>query len=115
MGIRQLRNAFQGVRPTWGATRRVREDLRPRPGAPVHRDPGIAPTIALHIPWDKVDDYADLAAAAKDQGIELGTINANVFQDDDYKLGSLTNPDPRIRRKALDHLYECVDIMDETG
>jgi len=83
--------------------------------AQVHRYTGIAPTIALHIPWDKVDDYADLAAAAKDQGIELGTINANVFQDDDYKLGSLTNPDPRIRRKALDHLYECVDIMDETG
>ncbi|HEU0239306.1 MAG TPA: L-rhamnose isomerase [Mycobacterium sp.] len=83
--------------------------------AQVHRFTGIAPTIALHIPWDKVDDYADLAATAKDQGIELGTINANVFQDDDYKLGSLTNPDPRIRRKALKHLYECVDIMDETG
>jgi len=83
--------------------------------AQVHRFTGIAPTIALHIPWDKVDDYAELAAAAKDQGIELGTINANVFQDDDYKFGSLTNPDPRIRRKALKHLYECVDIMDETG
>ena len=83
--------------------------------AQVHRYTGVAPTIALHIPWDKVDDYANLAAAAKDHGIELGTINANVFQDDDYRLGSLTNPDPRIRRKALDHLYECVDIMDETG
>jgi L-rhamnose isomerase/sugar isomerase len=83
--------------------------------AQVHRYTGVAPTIALHIPWDKVDDYARLAAVAKDQGIELGTINANVFQDDDYKFGSLTNADPRIRRKALDHLYECVDIMDETG
>ena len=83
--------------------------------AQVHRHTGVAPTIALHIPWDKVDDYAALAAAAKDHGIALGTINANVFQDDDYKLGSLTNPDPRIRRKALDHLHECVDIMDETG
>ncbi len=83
--------------------------------AQVHRHTGVAPTIALHIPWDKVDDYAALAAAAKDHGIALGTINANVFQDDDYKLGSLTNPDPRIRRKALDHLLECVDIMDETG
>src|ERR1700753_646339 len=68
--------------------------------AQVHKYTGAAPTVALHIPWDKVDDYAVLAAAAKDHGIELGTINANVFQDDDYMLGSLTNPDPRIRQKG---------------
>jgi L-rhamnose isomerase/sugar isomerase len=83
--------------------------------ATVHRHTGVAPSVALHIPWDKVDDYAALGAYAKDQGIELGTINANVFQDDDYKLGSLTNPDPAVRRKALDHLFECVDVMDRTG
>jgi L-rhamnose isomerase/sugar isomerase len=81
----------------------------------VNRFTGVAPSIALHIPWDKVDDYAKLSAAATDAGIRLGTINANVFQDDDYKLGSVTNPDPRIRRKALDHLFECVDVMDQTG
>jgi len=83
--------------------------------AQVHRYTGVAPAVALHIPWDKVDDYARLAAAAKEQGIKIGTINANVFQDDDYKLGSITNPDPRVRRKALDHLIECVDVMDVTG
>ena len=83
--------------------------------AQVHRFTGAAPTVALHIPWDAVDDYAGLASFAKDQGITLGTINANVFQDDDYMLGSITNPDPRIRRKALDHLLECVDVMDQTG
>jgi L-rhamnose isomerase/sugar isomerase len=83
--------------------------------AQVHRFTGVAPSVALHIPWDKVDDYAHLAAAAKDLGVELGTINANVFQDDDYRLGSVCNPDPRVRRKALDHLFECVDVMDETG
>jgi L-rhamnose isomerase/sugar isomerase len=83
--------------------------------AQVHHFTGVAPTVALHIPWDKVDDYAVLAAAAKDHGIELGTINANVFQDDDFMLGSITNPDPRVRRKALDHLLECVDVMDQTG
>jgi L-rhamnose isomerase/sugar isomerase len=83
--------------------------------AQVHRYTGVAPSVALHIPWDKVDDYAVLAAAAKDQGIELGTINANVFQDDEFMLGSITNPDPRIRRKALEHLIECVDVMDQTG
>jgi len=83
--------------------------------AVVHRFTGVAPTVALHIPWDKVDDYADLAAAAAAHGIALGTINANVFQDNDYKLGSVTNPDPAVRRKATDHLLECIDVMDQTG
>jgi L-rhamnose isomerase/sugar isomerase len=83
--------------------------------AQVHKFTGVAPTIALHIPWDAVDSYASLTAAASEAGIKLGTINANVFQDNDYKLGSVTNPDPAIRRKALDHLLECVDVMDQTG
>jgi L-rhamnose isomerase/sugar isomerase len=83
--------------------------------AVVHKHTGVAPSVALHIPWDKVDDYAKLAAYAKEQGVRLGAINSNVFQDDDYKLGSVTNPDPRIRRKATDHLLECIDIMDATG
>ena len=83
--------------------------------AVVHKYTGVAPSVALHIPWDKVDDYAALAAYAKEQGVGLGAINSNVFQDDDYKLGSVTNPDPAVRRKATDHLLECVDIMDATG
>jgi L-rhamnose isomerase/sugar isomerase len=83
--------------------------------ATVHRFTGVAPSVALHIPWDKVDDYADLAAFAAAQGVQLGAINSNVFQDNDYKLGSVTNPDPAVRRKATDHLLECVDIMDATG
>jgi L-rhamnose isomerase / sugar isomerase len=83
--------------------------------AAVHRFTGVAPTVALHIPWDRVDDYAALAAFATEQGVSLGTINSNVFQDNDYMLGSVTNPDPGIRRKATDHLLECVDVMDATG
>jgi len=83
--------------------------------AQVHAVTGAAPTVALHIPWDAVDDYQKLRQAAADAGIALGTVNANVFQDDDYKLGSVTNPDPAIRRKALDHLFECIDVMDQTG
>ncbi|RKR91055.1 L-rhamnose isomerase/sugar isomerase [Micromonospora pisi] len=83
--------------------------------AQVHAYTGIAPIVSLHIPWDRVEDYAKLAAYAADLGVRIGAINANVFQDDDYRLGSVTNPDPRIRRKALDHLLECVDIMDATG
>ncbi|WP_410808900.1 L-rhamnose isomerase [Micromonospora sp. 067-2] len=83
--------------------------------AVVHQLTGVAPSVALHIPWDRVDDYADLAAYAVDRGVSLGAINANVFQDDDYRLGSVTNPDPGVRRKAIGHLLECVDIMDATG
>jgi L-rhamnose isomerase/sugar isomerase len=83
--------------------------------ATVHRHTGAAPTVALHIPWDAVPDYGKLADHAAEHGVRLGTINANVFQDDDYMLGSVTNPDPRVRRKATDHLLECVDIMAATG
>src|ERR1700678_4721776 len=83
--------------------------------AQVHKYTGVAPSMAVHIPWDKVDDYAALAAHAKRDGIRIGTVNANVFQDDDYKLGSVCNPDPKVRKKALAHLLECVDVMDATG
>jgi L-rhamnose isomerase/sugar isomerase len=71
--------------------------------------------VSLHIPWDTVDDYAALAKYAQDRGVALGVINANTFQDNDYRLGSVCNPDPGVRRKAIDHLLECVDIMDATG
>jgi len=83
--------------------------------ATVHRFTGVAPTVALHIPWDRVDDYAGLARYATDRGVAIGAINANVFQDNDYKLGSVTNPDPGVRRKAIGHLTECVDIAAQTG
>ncbi|MDT5043194.1 MAG: L-rhamnose isomerase / sugar isomerase [Actinoplanes sp.] len=83
--------------------------------AMVHRFTGVAPSVALHIPWDFVTDFAALGAYASALGIELGAINTNVFQDDDYKLGSVTNPDPAVRRKATDHLLAAIDIMDQTG
>jgi len=68
--------------------------------AQVNRFTGIAPTVALHIPWDKVDDYAELARHAKEHGVALGTINSNTFQDDDYMLGSVCHPDAKVRAKA---------------
>ncbi|MFJ2901523.1 L-rhamnose isomerase [Streptomyces sp. NPDC087212] len=83
--------------------------------AKVHEFTGVAPTVALHIPWDKVDDYAKLASFAREHGIGLGTINANTFQEDAYRLGSVCHPEAAVRRKAVDHLLECVDIMDATG
>ncbi|MYS17087.1 rhamnose isomerase, partial [Streptomyces sp. SID4982] len=83
--------------------------------ARVHAHTGVAPAVALHIPWDRVDDYAALAAHASELGLRIGAINANVFQDDDYKLGSVTNPDPTVRRKAVRHLLDCVEVMEATG
>ncbi len=83
--------------------------------AQVHTFTGVAPSVAVHIPWDRVDDYGALAGYAADLGIRIGTVNANVFQDDDYKLGSVANPDPGVRAKAVAHLLDCIDIMDATG
>lgn len=83
--------------------------------AMVHAYTGIAPSVALHLPWDTVDDYDALATHAVDRGVRIGTINANVFQDDDYRLGSVANPDAAIRRKAVAALLDCVDVMDATG
>ncbi|MDX6298079.1 MAG: L-rhamnose isomerase / sugar isomerase, partial [Nocardioidaceae bacterium] len=83
--------------------------------AQVHAHTGVAPSMALHIPWDQVSDYGDLAKHAAEAGMRIGAINANVFQDDDYRLGSVGNPDPKIRRKAIAALLDCVDVMDATG
>jgi len=83
--------------------------------ATVHRFTGVAPTVALHIPWDLVDDYGRLTAFAAEQGIALGTINSNTFQDNDYMLGSVAHPDAGVRRKAVGHLVECIEVMDRTG
>ncbi|HLI00582.1 MAG TPA: L-rhamnose isomerase [Acidimicrobiales bacterium] len=83
--------------------------------AQVHRYTGVAPSVALHIPWDRVDDYEKLAKHAEDCGIAVGAINPNTFQEPEYRLGSVCNPDPAIRRKATDHLLECVEIAKATG
>ena len=83
--------------------------------AKVHEFTGLAPSVALHIPWDKVDSFAKLKTHAEDLGVSLGTINSNTFQDDQYRFGSLTHIDKKIRQAAIDHHFECIDIMGETG
>ncbi|MCX7522550.1 L-rhamnose isomerase [Microbacterium sp. STN6] len=83
--------------------------------ATVNEVTGLAPSVALHIPWDTVDDYAALGRFAEDHGVALGTINSNTFQDDAYKLGSVTHSDPKIRQKAIDHHLACIDVMNATG
>jgi len=76
----------------------------------VHKLTGVAPSVAVHIPWDKVDDYGKLNAYARDLGVKIGAINPNLFQEMEYKLGSLTHESPAIRKMALDHLLECIEI-----
>ena len=98
---------------TPGTPRTVREKIAD--AAVVHRLTGLAPTVALHIPWDAVDDYAALGAYAQELGVDLGTINSNTFQDDEYKFGSLTHTDAAVRRKAIDHHFDCIDVMHATG
>jgi L-rhamnose isomerase/sugar isomerase len=83
--------------------------------AQVNRLTGLANRVSLHIPWDLVDDWSDLKAHADKLGVKIGAINSNVFQDDDYRLGSLCNPDPAIRRKAIDHHKQSLDVMRQTG
>ncbi|WP_102026660.1 L-rhamnose isomerase [Salirhabdus sp. Marseille-P4669] len=83
--------------------------------AQVQKYTGVSPSVAIHIPWDKVDDYGKLKQHAEGLGVKLGAVNPNLFQEDDYKFGSVTNSDPAVRRKATEHLIECVNIAKEIG
>lgn len=83
--------------------------------AQVHGLTGICPAVAVHIPWDAVADYTELASYAEHLGMSVGAINPNLFQEDIYKLGSVTHPNPAVRRQATDHLLECCDIARQTG
>jgi L-rhamnose isomerase/sugar isomerase len=78
--------------------------------AQVNRFTGLCPSVALHIPWDKVDDYQKLQDHATSLGLTIGAINPNLFQEDEYIFGSLCNAKASIRRKAVDHILECIDI-----
>ena len=81
----------------------------------IHELTGIAPSIALHIPWDMTDDWSALGRYAAGRGIRIGAINPNLFQADAYKLGSLCHPDPKMRARAVEHMLECAGIMRATG
>ncbi|ORM25066.1 L-rhamnose isomerase [Williamsia sp. 1135] len=98
---------------TPGTPRTVEEKIAD--AATVHRFTGLAPKVALHIPWDLVDDFGALRTYATDLGVGLGTVNSNTFQDDDYKFGSLTHTDKHVRQKAIDHHLACIEVMNETG
>jgi L-rhamnose isomerase/sugar isomerase len=101
--------------PWPGAARTTPEKLDD--AATVHRYTGVAPSVAIHIPWDRPagDDYRGMREYAQARGVAIGAVNPNVFQDEAYRLGSLGNPSPQAREMALDHLVECCAIMGQTG
>ena len=98
---------------TPGTPRTIQEKLAD--AAQVNKFTGLSPKVALHYPWDKVDDWSALKAYAADLGVELGTVNSNTFQDEAYKFGSLAHNDPKVRQMAIDHHLECIEIMTEIG
>lgn len=83
--------------------------------AEVHRLTGTAPAVALHFPWDEVEDLSELTAHLRTRGLRAGAVNPNLFQDADYKLGSLTHPDPAIRARAVEHVRDCIAIAQGLG
>ncbi len=126
--VRRALAALEIETPSWGyGDSGTRFAVFSQPGRPrdvfervedaaeVHRLTGTAPAVALHFPWDAVDDYGELAQAIAAAGLRVGAVNPNVFQDPDYRLGSITNPDPAIRGKALEHLLECSRIATGLG
>jgi L-rhamnose isomerase / sugar isomerase len=96
-----------------GAARTVLEKIDD--AAHVHALTGAAPSMAIHIPWDRADDWGELIGYASERGIRLGAVNPNLFQDDRYKLGSVCHPDAAVRELALEHIAECCEIMRATG
>src|SRR3954468_4285145 len=114
--------------PSWGyADSGTRFGVFPQPGRPrdmfeklddaaeVHRLTGTAGRVALHFPWDAVDDYDDLRRAIERRGLQVGAVNPNLFRAPAYKLGSVTHPDAAVREKAVAHMRECVRIATALG
>ena len=101
------------VFPNAAAARNVHEKIDD--AALIHKLSGIAPSVALHIPWDYVSDWKSLGEYAIEAGIKIGAINPNVFQDEAYMLGSLCHAKSEVRSKAIDHMAECCEIMSATG
>ena len=114
--------------PSWGyGNSGTRFHVYPWPGAArdayeriadaalVHKLTGCCPTVAIHIPWDRVDDWHDLRTYADEHGLRIGAVNPNLFGDDAYRLGSLASPDPGVRRRALDHCRGCISIAERVG
>ena len=127
-GVEERLRAQRVETPSWGyGDTGTRFAVFPLPGVPrdpfekiadaaeAHKHTGICPSVAIHIPWDKVDDYSELKDHAESLGMRIGAVNPNLFQEEEYRLGSVCHPDEGIRRKATDHLLECIGVAGEVG
>jgi L-rhamnose isomerase / sugar isomerase len=101
------------VYPWPGAARTVWERIAD--AALVHELTGCCPSVAIHIPWDRVEDWGELRRYAEERGLRIGAVNPNLFGEDEYRLGSMCHPDPAVRRRALDHCRECIEIAEQVG
>src|SRR4051794_16726362 len=101
------------VYPWPGAARTVWERIAD--AALVHELTGCCPSVAIHVPWDRVDDWGELRVYTEERGIRIGAVNPNLFGEDEYRLGSLCHPDASVRQRALDHCIECVEIAVQVG
>jgi L-rhamnose isomerase/sugar isomerase len=134
--IENLTNKAESYRvavPSWGVgTGGTRFARFPGPGEPrnvyekledcatVFKLVRSTPAVSLHIPWDKPDDPAELRRFAREKGLHFDAMNSNTFQDQpgqalSYKFGSLTHPDPAVRRQAVEHNIECIEIGKALG
>lgn len=84
--------------------------------AQVHKFTGVAPAVAVHVLWDfKGDNYTEIKTFAETQGVKIGSINPNVFQDPEYAFGSITSEDTAVRKKAVDHILDSIEIGKAVG
>ncbi|MBE7560084.1 sugar isomerase [bacterium] len=83
----------------------------------VHSLTGACPSVAVHVLWDFPPDEDPRAVArlARRYGVRIGSINPNVFQDQGYKFGSFCSPDEKVRRAALAHTLDCIEIGAAVG
>ena len=125
--------AFRVGVPSWGlGTGGTRFARFPGPGEPRGiyeklEDCGTilklvrsTPAVSLHIPWDKPDSPGELKRFAQARGLHFDAMNSNTFQDQvgqrlSYKFGSLTHPDRAVRRQAVEHNVECIEIGQALG
>jgi L-rhamnose isomerase/sugar isomerase len=96
-----------------GAASNLREKLAD--AAQVQKVTGICPGVAIHIPWDREDDWQAVRGYAEQLGLHIGAVNPNLFQDEMYRLGSLCHFDKQVRRHAIEHVIECIEIAQSVG
>jgi L-rhamnose isomerase/sugar isomerase len=83
----------------------------------VHRVTGSCPKVATHVLWDFEEGKppSDIVALANKNGMQLGSINPNLFQDQEYRLGSLCNVDSAVRETAAQHVRDSIKLGQDVG